>query len=175
MLGSVSCWFGQLKSSLEPGWDLDGLAVLHPLFGILPPVYRHQLTFLPFCYRRLGKGLFSWHCFLLIMGVDLRNRDRRSLVVSIWTKSKDVVDCLSVVDSTERCSKVENKRNISGPNIIINRRRRRERVGVSHAKKEGRLNRNSCTWLIYAGRQLFSTGHCFLLPNLSIHIPRFLL
>ena len=39
-----SCLFGQTKSWLEPGWDLDGMVVLHPPVGILPPVYRYHLT-----------------------------------------------------------------------------------------------------------------------------------
>ena len=42
MLESVSCFL--LFFFLEPGWDLDGMVVLHPPVGILPPVYRYHLT-----------------------------------------------------------------------------------------------------------------------------------
>ena len=44
MLESVSCLFDQLKSCLEPGWDLDGVVFSHPPFGLLPPGSGYHLT-----------------------------------------------------------------------------------------------------------------------------------
>lgn len=71
-------------------------------FWTFSPYYKCHLTFLPFCYRKWGKGLFFCNCILLNVGIDLGNRDGRSLVVSLCTEGEDVVD-LSVADSTALC------------------------------------------------------------------------
>ena len=56
MLESVSYLLHQLKSCLEPGWDLEDMVVLRPPLGILPPDYRYHLTILKLNQIKIKKA-----------------------------------------------------------------------------------------------------------------------
>ena len=151
------------------------MVVLHSPVCILPPVYTYHLTFLSFCYRKLGEDLFIWNHFLLNLEVDLSNRDGKNLLLSVCMQNEDVV-VLSMVDSTEHCKKVENEWNGGGPIIIIKRRNMRgESIGVSHAKKGGRLSH--CEWFSYCtqGGCTFRVFFSFFLIPFFINPNAFLL